>query len=254
MRPAASGVSGSGSARCGWFVLRCRRLLAGRCRIVHAVRQGRISHAVCIASIHADATLSIPPYRYLERAPHSTNGTAGKRSQDLRRGEAPRTHASSAHRICLVGGEEVHVRDQEPLCRGNLELDSDLTFEDFVEKINGLVFFRPGGQDGPFQPGHRHFRRYRCEKPALIRVCTQALFHANRCATPLFCRYNSGAPRCSKGKTSPRGTRTFLDADSFPDTLGKVIETTFPDSVVLPEDATEIGRTPEGSWKPFFSK
>lgn len=159
--------------------------------------------------------------------------------------------------ICriLVGGEEVYVRDQEPLCRRNMKLDPACwTFDDFVEKLNGLVFFWPGGRDGPIQPGRKHFKRYQEEKPALIRVCTQPLFDTNSCTTPLFCRYNSGAPRCSKGKSSPRGEQTFLDAGSFPDTPGKVIETTFPESVVLPEDATEIGRAPEGPWKPFFQK
>ena len=66
---------------------------------------------------------------------------------------------------CLVrtGDEEVHVRDQKPLHRGCMELDRGWSFECFVQKLNELVFFWPGTEDGrPISYGRRHFERYQC--------------------------------------------------------------------------------------------
>jgi hypothetical protein len=68
--------------------------------------------------------------------------------------------------------------------------------------------------------------------PVILRVRTEALLREN--PAPLFCRFNSGAPRCSNGKKSPRGPDTFLPADQFTGTCGDVVELTFLHGVALP--------------------
>lgn len=155
---------------------------------------------------------------------------------------------------CLVrtGDEEVHVRDQKPLHRGCMELDRGWSFECFVQKLNELVFFWPGTEDGrPISYGRRHFERYQCEDVVMIRVKTKSLFDANKDAAPRFSRHNSGSPRYAKGKPSPRGEQTFRTADVFPHAPWRVVETVYPGSVILPEDS-ELGSAPGGPWKPLF--
>lgn len=154
---------------------------------------------------------------------------------------------------CLVrvGDEDVHVRDQEPLYRGHMELDRGWSFECFVQKLNELVFFWPGTEDGPIDYGCRHFKRYQGENVAMIRVKTKSLFDANKNAAPRFSRYNSGSPRYANRKPSPRGEQTFMTADVFPHAPSLVKETVYPGFVILPEDS-ELGATPGGPWKPLF--
>ncbi len=149
-----------------------------------------------------------------------------------------------------IDGETAIVRDQSPLHPGNMKLDEGQCLEDFVEHLNGLVFFWPGGDKGPIQAGRRHYKRYKGEHPALLRVRTEDLFEKNK-GKPLFCRYNSGAPRCSKGERSPRGRDTFLDAGSFPFTAGKVVETVYAGQAVLPK-STQLGSSPCGPWERLF--
>ena len=134
-----------------------------------------------------------------------------------------------------------------------MELDRGLSFECFVQKLNELVFFWPGKEDGPIPYGHRHFERYQGEDVAMIRVKTKTLFDANKNATPRFSRYNSGSPRHALGKPSPRGEQTFMTADVFPRAPCKVVETVYPGSVILPEDS-ELGAAPGGPWEPLFPR
>ena len=157
---------------------------------------------------------------------------------------------------CLVrvGDEDVHVRDQKPLYRNCMELDRGWSFECFVQKLNELVFFWPGTEDGPIDYGRRHFKRYyQGENVAMIRVKTKTLFDANKNATPRFSRYNSGSPRHALGKPSPRGEQTFMTADVFPRAPWQVVETVYPGSVFLPEDS-ELGAAPGGPWEPLFPR
>ena len=139
------------------------------------------------------------------------------------------------------------VRDQAPLHSGNLELPNGFSFADFIESINRNVFFWPGTEAGPISYGLRHFERYRQERPVLLRVDYQSLILSNPAAIPLFCKYNSGAPRCSNGKKSPRGLNTFLSAVAFNGTPSQVVEVTFRSAIKLPA-GTKIGRHPNGPW------
>lgn len=144
-----------------------------------------------------------------------------------------------------------------------MELDRGWSFECFVQKLNELVFFWPGTEDGPMNHGRRHFERYKREREdvVMIRVKTKSLFDANKDAAPRFSRYNSGSPRyaparpgaggAAKGKPSLRGEQTFRTADVFPHAPSRVVETVYPGSVILPEDS-EFGSAPGGPWKPLF--
>ena len=132
------------------------------------------------------------------------------------------------------------LRDQAPLREGNAALDGGWTFADLVEDLNGRVFFWPGTERRPIPDGQRHFERYADESIAVLMVDTTALFAANGGAT--FCRYNSGSPRWSGGRPSPRGPGTFVAAADAPFTAGQVVEVTFRNTVVLPNGAVRVKR------------
>src|SRR4051812_16215043 len=52
-------------------------------------------------------------------------------------------------RIVVVDGEEIHIRDQDPLKQGNMRLDARWKFADFIEHLNAHVFFWPGWREKP---------------------------------------------------------------------------------------------------------
>jgi hypothetical protein len=114
--------------------------------------------------------------------------------------------------------------------------------------LNARVFFWPGGRVGPIDYGVRHFNRYASSKPAVIRVAFGDVLRANSGATPELCAYNSGAPRCSGGRKSPRGAETFVTAARFPRSPAEVREVTFVGSVALPE-STEVADALGGPWR-----
>ena len=149
--------------------------------------------------------------------------------------------------VVRIDGDDVHIRDQSPLHPGNMVLGSGLSFEDFVQSLNERVFFWPGTAAGPIAYGVRHFERYRSEHPALVRVLTASLLAANPDVVPLFCRFNSGSPRCTNGNPSPRGGDTFRPAADSDFAAGRVVEITYPERVHLPPDA-EVGAEPTGPW------
>jgi len=138
------------------------------------------------------------------------------------------------HEVVSVDGKRVHIRDQSPLHRGNVTLDDGWSFDDFVDHLNRHVFFWPGSVDGPIEHGRRHFQRNAAEDTVVFVLRTEAVLSANPTSVPYFCRYNSGAPRCSGGAKSPRGADTFQTADSFPRTAGAVVEVVFNGRVSLP--------------------
>lgn len=119
--------------------------------------------------------------------------------------------------IVCVDDQKVHIRDQKPLHPKNMKLTDGRTFERWLEHLNSFVFFWPGNAQGPIRPGVAHFNRYADERPAprLIRIPTQDLLAANTNSPPRFSRYNSGAPRQSKGKPIPRGPDTFTCGSVF---------------------------------------
>jgi hypothetical protein len=155
------------------------------------------------------------------------------------------------HERIEINGSGVSLRDQKPLLSGNIELTGGFTFEDFVEALNARVFFWPGTDEGPIRSGENHFARYEIERPAMLRCRFQSLLSASLAAEPLYCMYNSGAPRCVNGRKSPRGPNTFLKACDFPRSPSKVVEVTFIGEVEIPQDA-EFGDGPKGPWQSFL--
>lgn len=147
-----------------------------------------------------------------------------------------------------VEGRTIVIRDQDKLHRGNTGVPSGYTFEDLIESLNRRIFFWPGASGGPIPYGRRHFERYEQEHPVILRVEFQSVLNANPSASPLYCRYNSGSPRCSDGKKSPRGPNTFLSAIDFHETPSKVVEVTFDTEIMLPP-TTQFGAHPSGPWK-----
>lgn len=151
------------------------------------------------------------------------------------------------HERVVVKNAEVVLRDQAPLHRGNLVLPAGFSFEDFIESLNGRIFFWPGSEAGPISYGVRHFERYQHELPAILRVPTESLIAANPDVGPQCCRYNSGSPRCNDGKPSPRGPNTFVALCDFTGTPSQVVEVTFGSEIGLPSDTT-VGSHPLGPW------
>lgn len=146
-------------------------------------------------------------------------------------------------------GVTYSIRDQQPLYEGNVGLEPGWTFEDLVQALNERVFFWPGRPDGrPIPYGVRHFERYAAERPVIARFDTRELFAANAGREPLFCRFNSGSPRYSGGKPSPRGDATFVAANRTTFLPSKCVEVTFAREAVLPR-SIEVAQSLEGPWQ-----
>jgi hypothetical protein len=150
-----------------------------------------------------------------------------------------------------ISEASISIRDQAVLHRGNAQFPDGYTFEEFIESLNRRVFFWPGKAGGPNDYGMRHFQRYQEERPVILRVGLQSLLAANVNVRPRFCRFNSGSPRCSYGKKSPRGPNVFLFAEDFNGGPADVVEVTFDAAVLLPRDC-EFGASPLGPWKRLF--
>ncbi|WP_296454316.1 hypothetical protein [Rubinisphaera sp.] len=142
----------------------------------------------------------------------------------------------------------VSIRDQQPLYAGNVAFQDGYLFEDLIEMLNERVFFWPGRPDGPIDYGQRHFERYMNDHPVILRIKTADLFQCNNSVSPLYCRYNSGSPRCSKGHGSPRGPSTFVKAVDADFTASATVEITFVDQVTLPK-RVEISNSTRGPWR-----
>lgn len=153
----------------------------------------------------------------------------------------------------MIDGEVIRIRDQTPLHKGNLSLPPSWSYEDLVELLNDRVFFWPGDADGPIDYGERHFAKYAGEFPVVLRVPTADVLAANPGAPPEFSRYNSGSPRWSGGRPSPRGPDTFLGVGEFGMPPSRVVEVAFASRVRLP-DRTEIADGASGPWQPFFNE
>jgi hypothetical protein len=155
------------------------------------------------------------------------------------------------HEPIEVDGSLVSLRDQKPLLSKHMDMTGGFKFEDFVGLLNTMVFFWPGDDEGPIRSGESHFAHYAAECPAILRCRFQSLISANSSAVPLFCPYNSGAPRTVNGRKSPRGRDTFLKAFDFPRTPSADVEVTFKEKAALPPDV-EVGYSLQRSWRPFF--
>jgi len=146
------------------------------------------------------------------------------------------------------GAKLINVRDQQPLHAGNMTLEGGWSFEDVIQSLNERIFFWPGTSRGPNDYGRRHYERYASESPIIVRVSTAELYAVNPQSAPLFCRYNSGSPRCSKGRGSPRGPNTFLSADEAAYTPSNVVEVTFLRKVNLPS-LLHVSKSTTGPWR-----
>ncbi len=132
---------------------------------------------------------------------------------------------------------KIILRDQDPLfekiASKNLELG--ITFGDFVYILNSRVFFWVKDTDLA-----THYKRYenQNEFPVVLRFGTTDLLGANE-HKPMFCRLNSGAPRCSSyhPEGAPqRGKSTFQYAEDYERTPSSVREVTFEGSCKLPTE------------------
>jgi hypothetical protein len=137
--------------------------------------------------------------------------------------------------VLKIDSNSVRVTDQVPLYAANIEFEAGWDFDRLIAHLNQFVFFWSGNEDGPVAHGQRHFRRYSQEQPVMLRVPFASLVSSNRC-TPLFCRYNSGSPRCVRGRKSPRGNSTFLEAPACDFARSDVVEVAFKGFVWLPVD------------------
>jgi hypothetical protein len=129
----------------------------------------------------------------------------------------------------------VTLVDQARLFERNVALAPGFEFGDLVALLNAHVFFWPGDARGPIRYGQSYVERYRDAARAIIRVSTNTLLeHAS--SSPAFCRFNSGAGRCSGGRRSPRGPDTFIPAAEFDRAPSKVVEVVFRGVVRLPDE------------------
>jgi hypothetical protein len=138
------------------------------------------------------------------------------------------------------------LQDQKPLIVANAKLHSAWVEGDFVEFLNQHVFFWPGVHSGPIKYGARLLDHYEEDRPAVLRVNTAQLIHANANVPPLFCAFNSGAPRMQSGRRVPRGPDLFLAASEFSRPASQAVELVFRGTITLPLDAEF--RTPHGEW------
>jgi hypothetical protein len=150
--------------------------------------------------------------------------------------------------LLSVLNRQVRIRDQAPLYAGNCTFPQGFSFNDLIEILNSHVFFWPGTASSPIDYGIRHFERYESEGPVILRVSTDQLFASNPGNESKICRYNSGAPRCTQGKGSPRGPEIFQRLSLFSGNPSQVREITFETMVILPSQI-EISKTPNGPWQ-----
>jgi hypothetical protein len=154
------------------------------------------------------------------------------------------------HEPLQIGDETVWLRDQLPLDEGSIRFEEGWDMPRLVEHINRRVFFWPGRAEGFSDYGLRHLGRYLEEGPALLRVPLDKLVEVNKGNPPGLCAYNSGSPRVVKKKKSPRGSKTFVTAEEFPKGRKDVVEVTFENFVLLP-DETEVRFFTVTAWGPI---
>ena len=77
-------------------------------------------------------------------------------------------------------------------------------------------------------------QRYEADAPVVLKIPTADLFSGNSDSVPLFCAFNSGAPRMQNGVPVRRGPDLFVPATKFTRTRGRVVEVAFRSSVALP--------------------
>jgi len=141
--------------------------------------------------------------------------------------------------VCVnCGRHVVALRDQLPLRPGQVRLTGGWSWEDLIAAINARIFFWPGNQDGLHRYGRNFIDAYssRGQRPTTLRIGFWDLVQANPPGTaPYFCKFNSGAPRTSAGRRSPRGPDTFQTAEEWSGLPSDVAEVSFVEKVALPQ-------------------
>ncbi len=168
----------------------------------------------------------------------------------MRRAGVPLETANSAIVRFEVDGATVTVMDQRPLREANIAFQRGWDMRRLRTELRARVYFWPGDAEGPIPMGRNHMERYADEpdlRPAIVRVKLLDLLAHNPGLEPEFCRFNSGAPRFSGGRASPRGPETFQRAPLCNFNPGQVREVTFLDAVRLPPSA-QWASTPAGPW------
>ena len=201
--------------------------------------------------------------RLIELRPHLYHLTAASnlssivktkslRSADLLLADAGMMEQSSQRRLDHLnfrhGHDSVQIRDQKPLIEGAIDFEEGWNISRLVQFINQHVFFWPGNHAGPIGAGVNHFERYRSEAPVILRLATADLLDKGL----KFSRYNSGAPRCSGGRYSPRGSMTYVPALNFLGTASEVVEVVVFGDCPLPATA-EVSTSPAGPWSKLCS-
>ncbi len=125
--------------------------------------------------------------------------------------------------LCFLDGRG--LRDQRPLHEGNIAFAPKFDMPQLLSLISEHVFFWPKFK--------KNFAK-RYGDNWLIRCRLADLEKVNPGNPARCCRYNSGAPRCSGGRKSPRGPDLFEPLANVP--RRKVVEIVFRGSVSLPND------------------
>lgn len=190
---------------------------------------------------------------FVRGRPYAYHVTARENATPLRKTRTVRTtadllaaaglgHLASTRRkdYLTVGTPDgdVVLKDQKPLIEANTDLRGGWSFADFVRFLNSHIYFWPGTEHAPIGPGRRLLDHYESDGPLVLRVPTADLLRANDSAEPLFCPFNSGAPRYNAGLPAPRGPDLFSQANAFPRRASEVVELAFRGSVGLPDTTT----------------
>jgi len=181
---------------------------------------------------HTTAAKHNVPNIKIERALHSTQVLLQRHT--LQKRSEP-TEISRNGRITTIG-------DQGPLNWKNVEFTGGWCFQDMLQALNERVFFWAGTHRGPVRYGVNFMKaKAHGGEETTLRVSFDAFCARNANLAPYFCKFNSGAPRWSGGRKSPRGPDTFLTAEKWSVRPSKVAEVSFIGSVWLPDD-TQILR------------
>jgi len=150
------------------------------------------------------------------------------------------------HVKLIINGIAYYLRDQRPISEKALSkcLTDNWNVGDFLYHLNDRVFMWP-----TIERLERHFKRYKQEKPVILRFSTREVIEANPHVK--FCRLNSGAtrPNSHLGGIAPlRGPNTFVTADQFLLPIRDVAEVTFEKKCDVDIDFS-FGPSPEGKYR-----